>query len=132
MISRKGRYRGGWHCRSRTDSFQRATVHFFATCSFKFGWLRIIFQKHFFFERFSHGFGPFAPPDRFGRGFAPKGAAAKIRSRRMKTGFLIDMDGVLYRENHLIPGAADFVQALTATGTPFLFLTNNSAPTPED
>src|SRR5258705_7604791 len=50
----------------------------------------------------------------------------------MKTGFLIDMDGVLYRENHLIPGAADFVQALTASGTPFLFLTNNSAPTPED
>ena len=50
----------------------------------------------------------------------------------MKTGFLIDMDGVIYRENQLIPGAADFVQALTATGTPFLFLTNNSAPTPED
>lgn len=42
------------------------------------------------------------------------------------------MDGVIYRENHLIPGAADFVQALLATGTPFLFLTNNSAPTPED
>jgi NagD protein len=50
----------------------------------------------------------------------------------MKTGYLIDMDGVIYRENHLIPGAADFVQALRATGTPFLFLTNNSAPTPED
>src|SRR2546426_6216261 len=50
----------------------------------------------------------------------------------MKTGYLIDMDGVIYRENHLIPGAADFVQALSATGTPFLFLTNNSAPTPED
>ena len=47
-------------------------------------------------------------------------------------GFLIDMDGVIYRENHLIPGAADFVQALNASGTPFLFLTNNSAPTPED
>lgn len=42
------------------------------------------------------------------------------------------MDGVIYRENHLIDGAADFVQALTLTGTPFLFLTNNSAPTPED
>src|SRR6202040_1519796 len=41
-------------------------------------------------------------------------------------------DGVIYRENHLIPGAADFVQALIVTGTPFLFLTNNSAPTPED
>ncbi len=50
----------------------------------------------------------------------------------MKTGYLIDMDGVIYRENHLIPGALEFVQALLATGTPFLFLTNNSAPTPED
>ena len=46
--------------------------------------------------------------------------------------YLIDMDGVIYRENHLIPGAMDFVQALITTGTPFLFLTNNSAPTPED
>src|SRR5437667_8460997 len=50
----------------------------------------------------------------------------------MKMGFLIDLDGVIYRENHLLPGAADFVQVLNATGTPFLFLTNNSAPTPED
>src|SRR5260221_14142312 len=50
----------------------------------------------------------------------------------MKTGYLIDMDGVISRENTLIPGAADFVQTLMATGTPFLFLTNNSAPTPED
>src|SRR5947208_2012808 len=33
----------------------------------------------------------------------------------MKTGYLIDMDGVIYRENHLIPGAADFVQGLLAT-----------------
>lgn len=50
----------------------------------------------------------------------------------MKTGYLIDMDGVIYRENHLIPGASDFVEAMLATGTPFLFLTNNSAPTAED
>ena len=50
----------------------------------------------------------------------------------MKTGYLIDMDGVIYRENQLIPGAVEFVQALTAAGSPFLFLTNNSAPTPED
>src|SRR5215813_10036432 len=50
----------------------------------------------------------------------------------MKTAYLIDMDGVIYRENQLIPGAGDFVQALSATGIPFLFLTNNSAPTPED
>lgn len=50
----------------------------------------------------------------------------------MKLGYLIDMDGVIYRENQLIPGAADFVEALLSTGTPFLFLTNNSAPTAED
>src|SRR5260221_5843289 len=50
----------------------------------------------------------------------------------IRTGYLIDMDGVIYRENHLIPGAVEFVQALNIPGTPFLFLTNNSAPTPED
>src|SRR6266516_1133276 len=50
----------------------------------------------------------------------------------MKTGYLIDMDGVIYRENHLIPGAVEFVDAMLSTGTPFLFLTNNSAPTSED
>lgn len=50
----------------------------------------------------------------------------------MKTGYLIDMDGVIYRENQLVPGAADFIQALLTAGTPFLFVTNNSAPTPED
>jgi NagD protein len=50
----------------------------------------------------------------------------------MKTGYLIDMDGVIYRENSLLPGARDFVEALIASGAPFIFLTNNSAPTPED
>lgn len=42
------------------------------------------------------------------------------------------MDGVIYRENNLIPGASEFIQALQSTATPFLFLTNNSGPTPED
>ena len=50
----------------------------------------------------------------------------------METGYLIDMDGVIYRENHLIPGVTEFIQALSNSGAPFLFLTNNSAPTPED
>jgi NagD protein len=50
----------------------------------------------------------------------------------MKLGYLIDMDGVIYRENHLIEGAAEFVAALISSGIPFVFLTNNSAPTPED
>jgi NagD protein len=50
----------------------------------------------------------------------------------MKTGYLLDMDGVIYRENHLIPGALELVEAFIETSTPFLFLTNNSAPTPGD
>ena len=55
-----------------------------------------------------------------------------VSKATMKFGYLIDMDGVIYRENRLIPGAVEFVNALLSTGTPFLFLTNNSAPTAED
>ncbi|WP_395750158.1 HAD-IIA family hydrolase [Prosthecobacter sp.] len=47
-------------------------------------------------------------------------------------GLLIDMDGVIYRENHLLPKAAEFIQHLVESSTPFMFVTNNSAPTPED
>lgn len=50
----------------------------------------------------------------------------------MKTGFLIDMDGVLYRGNQLIPGADRFIQVLQERQTPFLFLTNNSQRTRRD
>ena len=42
------------------------------------------------------------------------------------------MDGVIYRANQLIPGAKEFVLALIEGGSPFVFLTNNSSPTPED
>ena len=45
--------------------------------------------------------------------------------------FVIDMDGVLYRVDAPIPGAAQFLQALQQKGTPFLLLTNNSTLTPE-
>src|SRR5947207_4560215 len=66
-------------------------------------------------------------------GWAADGSVAwNANLKPMRTGYLIDMDGVLYRENQLIPGAGEFVEALISTGTPFLFLTNNSAPTPED
>ena len=41
-------------------------------------------------------------------------------------GYLIDMDGVIYRGTELIPGAAEFIGELRSEGVPFLFLTNNS------
>ncbi len=46
--------------------------------------------------------------------------------------WLSDMDGVLVHEEEPIPGAADFVERLAATGRPFLLLTNNSIFTPRD
>ncbi len=47
-------------------------------------------------------------------------------------GYLIDMDGVLYRGAQMIPGAERFVRALRAADVPFLFLTNNSQRTRRD
>jgi NagD protein len=40
--------------------------------------------------------------------------------------WLMDMDGVLVREEHPIPGADRFLERLKERGTPFLVLTNNS------
>lgn len=42
------------------------------------------------------------------------------------TSYLIDLDGVIYRGNTLVPGAREFVDWLQAQGKKFLFLTNNS------
>ena len=46
--------------------------------------------------------------------------------------WLTDMDGVLVHEEDAIPGAAEFVEALKASGKRFLVLTNNSIFTPRD
>ena len=44
----------------------------------------------------------------------------------------MDMDGVLVREQTVIPGADRFVARLREIGRPFLVLTNNSMYTPRD
>src|SRR3954449_12542884 len=46
--------------------------------------------------------------------------------------FLIDMDGVLVHEETAIPGAAEFLARLTATGRHWMVMTNNSTYTPRD
>ncbi len=46
--------------------------------------------------------------------------------------WLIDMDGVLLREEHAIPGASDFIARLRELEMPFLVLTNNSIYTRRD
>ncbi len=50
----------------------------------------------------------------------------------MSNGFLIDMDGVIYRGSELIPGADVFIGQLVERDIPFLFLTNNSQRTRRD
>ena len=50
----------------------------------------------------------------------------------MRHGFLIDMDGVIYRGSEMIPGADRFILHLRERGCPYLFLTNNSQRTRRD
>lgn len=46
--------------------------------------------------------------------------------------YLMDMDGVLVHEDHLIAGADELISELTEAGNPYLVLTNNSIRTPRD
>ena len=49
-----------------------------------------------------------------------------------KIGFLIDMDGVIYKGSQLIKGADRFIDHLLEENIPFTFLTNNSQRTRRD
>jgi NagD protein len=53
------------------------------------------------------------------------------RKREIRS-YLMDMDGVLVREEHAIPGADAFIARLREREIPFLVLTNNSIYTPRD
>src|SRR5688500_12805011 len=48
----------------------------------------------------------------------------------MKNGLLIDMDGVIYGGDIMIPGADAFIAKLVKEKIPFTFMTNNSQRTP--
>lgn len=47
-----------------------------------------------------------------------------------KTGFICDMDGVIYHGNKILPGVKEFIDWLFKNKKRFLFLTNNSGLTP--
>jgi NagD protein len=55
-----------------------------------------------------------------------------IEQIRSKNGFIIDMDGVIYHGNKLLPGSREFVDWLKTTNKKFMFLTNSSERTPEE
>jgi NagD protein len=52
--------------------------------------------------------------------------------RKPAESWLTDMDGVLVREEHALPGSAEFLQRLVDRDRRFLVLTNNSIFTPRD
>ena len=58
--------------------------------------------------------------------------ARRGAARRPIESWLMDMDGVLVREEHAVPGADRFLASLREQGTPFLLLTNNSIYTRRD
>ena len=41
--------------------------------------------------------------------------------------FMLDMDGTIYNEDVLIPGALEFFDLLNARNIPYVFMTNNSS-----
>jgi NagD protein len=62
----------------------------------------------------------------------PNGSTPFTPSDREIHSWLMDMDGVLIREEQAIPGAPQFIDRLRELGLPFLVLTNNSMYTPRD
>lgn len=55
-----------------------------------------------------------------------------VENIRSKAGYIIDMDGVIYHGNRLLPGVTDFLAWLEASGKRYLFLTNSSERTPKE
>ncbi len=55
-----------------------------------------------------------------------------LEKATMNIGFLIDMDGVVYRGSELITGADRFIDQLQQLSIPFMFFTNNSQWTRRD
>ena len=53
-------------------------------------------------------------------------------SLRKKTGFICDMDGVIYHGNIVLPGVEEFIRWLHEEKKEYLFLTNNSGSTPRE
>lgn len=51
---------------------------------------------------------------------------------RAAEAFLLDMDGTIYVDDRLVPGARELVAFLERRGLPYLFLTNNSSRTGEE
>ena len=55
-----------------------------------------------------------------------------IENIKSKEGFIIDIDGVIYHGNKLLPGVTEFLKWLEDSGKKYLFLTNSPERTPKE
>ena len=55
-----------------------------------------------------------------------------VENIKSKAGFIIDMDGVIYHGNKLLPGVNEFLSWMENSGKKYLFLTNASERTPKE
>jgi NagD protein len=55
-----------------------------------------------------------------------------VENIKSKAGFIIDMDGVIYHGNMLLPGVTEFLGWLENSGKKYLFLTNSPERTPKE
>jgi len=67
-----------------------------------------------------------------GHGHPTESSRLKPSDIRRMQGFIIDMDGVIYHQNKVLPGALDFIQWLQQNKKKFLFLTNSSERSPKE
>lgn len=58
-------------------------------------------------------------------------AGESMQELRKYKGFLLDLDGTVYKGNERISEAITFVNQLATNNLPYLFVTNNSSKTPE-
>jgi NagD protein len=56
----------------------------------------------------------------------------EVEKIKSKAGFIIDMDGVIYHGNMLLPGVTEFLGWLENSGKKYLFLTNSPERTPKE
>lgn len=56
----------------------------------------------------------------------------EIRFLKQYKGYLIDLDGTMYRGEEVIQGASEFIHSLNSKDIPYLFITNNSTRTQLD
>ena len=68
---------------------------------------------------------------KYGRIMYCKNVAQELNELKRYKGFLIDLDGTMYKGSEKIEAAGEFVHELNRRGLPYLFVTNNSSRTPE-